>query len=71
MANNKTKNIKVLSPDGFTIDMNVESYKGIRAAKKAFTEWAKRYEQQGYYSSSKFGKIHLLDLIDFCEFIEV
>lgn len=26
MANNKTKQIQVLSPDGFTIDMNVESY---------------------------------------------
>ncbi len=71
MANNKTKQIQVLSPDGFTIDMNVESYKGIKAAKKAFTEWAKRYEQQGYYSSSQHGKIHLLDLEDFCQFIEM
>lgn len=50
---------------------SIATNKGIRAAKKAFTEWADRYKQQGYYSSSKHGKIHLLDLIDFCQFIEM
>jgi hypothetical protein len=71
MATSKVKNIQVLSPDGITIDFGVSSYKGMKAAKAAFKEWANRYKAQGYYSSSKHGRINLLDLEDFCEFVEI
>jgi hypothetical protein len=68
----KTENrVQVLSPDGFTIEREPVSYKNIKAAMTAFKKWKKNYEAQGYYSSTKHGRIHLLDLEDFCEFIEI
>jgi len=39
------------------------------AAKAAFTEWAKRYKSQGYYSSNK-GRIPLDELEENCKFPE-
>lgn len=64
----KAKKVQVLSPDGITIDFNKPHYRSYKAAKTAFDEWAKRYEAQGYYSSASYGRIHLLDLIDYCSF---
>lgn len=60
----------VISPDGFTIRIGVEPFKSMREAKKYFEIWKKRFESQGYYSSVKHGRIHLLDLEDFCEWVE-
>lgn len=71
MGNKTKKQIRVVSPDGFAIERDVYAYKSRTAAMGAFKEWAARFKQQGYYSSTKHGKIHLLDLEDFCEFIEV
>jgi Mn-containing catalase len=65
----KKKKYQVLSPDGFTIERDVTHYESWDKALNAFNEWKKRYEPQGYYSSTKHGRIHLDDLIDFCEFI--
>lgn len=48
----------VLSPDGFPIGRD-EYYDGPEEAEKAFYQWLKRYELQGYYSSVKHGRIPL------------
>ncbi len=50
----------LLSPDGFSIDRE-ETYPTMKAARTAFKEWKKRFEQQGYYSSNK-GRIPLDEL---------
>jgi AAA+ superfamily predicted ATPase len=69
----KTKNKKyqILSPDGFTIDFNISYYRSIKQAKQAFKIWTERYKEQGFYSSSKYGRIHFLDIEDFCQLIEL
>lgn len=62
----KQKKYIVLSPDGFTIEFDKEYYKGEKKAIEAFNNWAKRYESQGYYSSTSFGRIPLKDLQSYC-----
>jgi hypothetical protein len=62
--------VKVLSPDGFTIDHNYEHYASMPAAVFAFEMWKKRYERQGYYSSNN-GRISLNELKDHCQFISL
>ena len=57
----------VISPDGFSIHP-VDTYKTKAEAAYAFKQWLKRYEVQGYYSSTNYGRIELVDLEDFCEF---
>ena len=59
--------IQILSPDGFTLERDVPYYKSHRAACKAFEQWKKGYETQGYYSSVKYGHIPLVDLEDYCQ----
>lgn len=59
----------VLSPDGFAIHPE-DTYTSKKAAKAAFKEWAKRFERQGYYSSAG-GRIELIALEDYCQFIEL
>jgi len=59
---------QVISPDGFRIDFSKSTYPSLKAAKEAFKNWKKGYERQGYYSSSKHGRIDLNDLEDYCEF---
>jgi hypothetical protein len=63
------KKYQVLSPDGFTIEREPHFYTSKRKAMEAFDKWKKNYERQGYYSSSKYGRIDLLDLEDYCQFI--
>ena len=65
----KRKKYDVLSPDGISIHPT-DTYSSMKKAVAAFKEWKKRYETQGYYSSNDFGRIHLDDLIDFCQFVE-
>ena len=65
----KRKKYQVLSPDGFTIERGVVTYTSRKKAMEAFNKWKDNYKQQGYYSSAKHGRIDLLDLEDFCEFI--
>jgi hypothetical protein len=62
------KNYVVLSPDGFTI--NLESYENIDDAKLACEKWAKRYEAQGYYSSNQ-GRIPYEEIIYHCTFKQI
>jgi hypothetical protein len=59
---------QVISPDGFRIDFSKSNYPSLKAAKEAFKNWKKGYERQGYYSSSRHGRIDLDDLEDYCEF---
>lgn len=63
-----TKKYTVLSPDGFTIEREPTYYRSRKKSIEAFNDWKKRYEVQGYYSSSIHGRIDLLDLEDYCQF---
>ena len=59
----------VLSPDGFSISFD-EVWDTPQEAEAAQKEWAKLYEQQGYYSSNG-GRIPLAELADHCRIIPV
>jgi hypothetical protein len=59
----------VLSPDGFSIHFS-DTYSSEKKAMKAFDEWKKRYELQGYYSSSN-GKIPLNELHNYIRIIKL
>jgi len=61
---------QILSPDGFTIE-HEPYYTSIKKAKESFEAWKERYQRQGYYSSVNYGRIDLLDLEDYCQFIKV
>lgn len=61
----KKKKWQVLSPDGITIDFHRATYPSKKAALKAFEEWKKRYEHQGYYASHR-ARILLNELINHC-----
>jgi hypothetical protein len=60
----------VISPDGFTITYD-EVYKTFEEAYNAFQEWKKNYERQGYYSSTKYGRIPLDRLESCCTIIKL
>lgn len=65
----KTKKYDILSPDGFSIHPT-KTYTDKNLLDE-FSKWLNRYKTQGYYSSSKYGKIDLDDLIDYCEVVEL
>jgi hypothetical protein len=67
----KNRKYQILSPDGFTIDFNVNYYRSLKQAKQSFKTWLERYKTQGYYSSTKYGRIDLIDLEDYCQLIEL
>lgn len=63
----------VLSPDGISIHPTAV-YPSLKAARKAFREWAKRYRIQGYYSTVVCGeriRIPLKELEEWCEYINI
>ena len=60
----------IISPDGFAISFD-EVYTTFRQGAKAFINWKNRFKVQGYYSSVKYGRIHLDDLKDYCEVIKL
>jgi len=64
------KKFDVLSPDGFSIHFS-DVYNSKKEAIKAVKDWVKGYENQGYYSSVKYGRIDYLDIIDYCKLVEV
>lgn len=59
----------ILSPDGFSISFD-EVWDSRQEAQEALNKWAKRYEQQGYYSSNR-GRISLDELADHCRIVPV
>ena len=65
----KKPKYNILSPDGFTIDRS-KTYSTPEKAKKAFEDWKKRYETQGYYSSNN-GRIPLNELEKHCTLVEL
>lgn len=71
METTKRKKYQVLSPDGFTIEFDKFSYPSKKKAFEAFDKWKKRYEQQGYYSSTNYGRIPLEDLENYCSIREI
>jgi hypothetical protein len=56
------KEFYLLSPDGFTLNVDAKPYTSIEKARKDFEQWAKTFESQGYYSSPSYGRIPLEDL---------
>lgn len=66
----KNQRFDVLSPDGISIHHD-DTYPSEAAALKAAKKWVKRFAQQGYYSSPKFGRIPMDDIIDYCSIVEV
>lgn len=67
----KTKKYQILSPDGFNIDFSISYYKSKKEALTALKNWLNRYKIHGYYSSTQYGRINLLDLQDYCQLIEL
>lgn len=64
------KKYQILSPDGFSLERDVIGYTSRKKAMFAFNQWKERFSAQGYYSSTKYGRIPLEDLEDYCQFIE-
>lgn len=60
----------VMSPDGFSIHFS-DTYPTKKKAMEAFSNWKKNYTMQGYYSSVRYGRISLEDLINYCKFIKL
>lgn len=61
----------LLSPDGISIRMgDHDLFKNFDEVRAYFDKWKKRFERQGYYSSS-YGRISLENLADSCDLIEV
>lgn len=59
----------LLSPDGISMFPN-KIFKNLDEVEPAFEQWKKRFERQGYYSSNN-GRIHLDDLADEMQLIEI
>jgi len=59
----------ILSPD--RIPVRIENFKTKKEMLSFFTEWKKRFKNQGYYSSNSYGRINLKELNDFCEIIKL
>lgn len=59
----------VISPDGFPI--SCEPFHTQKAAVKFAFQWCKRFEPQGYYSTSRWKKIPLEDLPECLSLIPV
>jgi hypothetical protein len=66
----KTTQYKILSPDGISIEFN-KTYNSIIEAYRALINFKNQYKKQGFYSSNDYGHIHLDDLRDYCELIEI
>ena len=59
----------LLSPD--RIPVRIENFKTKKEMLSFFTEWKKRFKNQGYYSSNNYGRINLKELNNFCEIIKL
>jgi hypothetical protein len=62
---------QILSPDGFTIEMDKAYYKSQKQALNSLTNWIERYRMQGYYSSRMYGRIDLSEIKNYCQFIKL
>lgn len=64
------KKYDVLSPDGFSIHFS-DTYTSKKKAKEAAEKWAEGYKRQGYYSSVRYGRIAIEEILDYCKLIEI
>ena len=64
-----TKGYDIYTPDGFGMYMD-KIYSTPEKAEEAFLVWIKRYEKQGYYSTSKREQIPLTELRSNCNLID-
>ena len=62
---------KILSPDGFTIERDIQHYKSQKDALNSLTNWIERYRMQGYYSSTMYGRIDLSEIQKYCTLIKL
>ncbi len=60
----------VYSPDGFPIHRE-DTYPSREIAEQKLKEWAKQYEQQGYYSMSDRTRIPLDKLESLCKILPI
>jgi hypothetical protein len=60
----------VFSPDGFAISRE-ETYPTLEVAEQKLQEWVKRYEFQGYYSTSNRERITLDKLASRCKIVPI
>jgi hypothetical protein len=63
--------IEILSPDGFSIDMQVHT--SMKQANIALNNFVKRFERQGYYSTVRNGQrlmIPINEIKDYCTIIK-
>jgi hypothetical protein len=61
---------EVFSPDGFAISRE-ETYPSKEVAEQKLQEWVKRYEFQGYYSTSNRERITLDKLASCCKIVQI
>jgi hypothetical protein len=59
----------VISPDGFPI--TCEPFKSEKEALEYVPLWCQRYQQQGYYSTSRREKILLADLPGYLSLVPI
>lgn len=64
------KKYDVLSPDGFSIHA-VDVYKSKKKAREAAEKWVENYKFQGFYSSTRYGRIPLDEVLDYCRIVEL
>ena len=60
----------VLSPDGFSINRD-SLFVNKKVAEKGIEDFAKRYENQGYYSTSNREQISLDELKERCRIVPI
>lgn len=58
-----------ISPDGFSISRD-DTYATPDEARLAISDWAKRYEWQGFYSTARRERIPLEELPGRCRIVE-
>jgi hypothetical protein len=61
---------EVFSPDGFAISRE-DTYPSREVAEQKLQEWVKRYEFQGYYSTSNRERIPLDELESCCKIVRI
>jgi len=64
----KKEEYKILSPDGFPIERE-GTYKSLAEVQEAIEKFVKRYESQGYYSTSNRERIPLNKIEENCTVI--
>lgn len=59
----------VLSPDGISIEGS--EYVSRAAAESSLKQWVKRFEWQGFYSTSRWERIPLAEIAGRCRIVEI